>query len=191
VIVLQVGAVRHTLPASMPDEREALGGVERAGRTALAEMRRLLGALRREDDDVELSPEPGLDYLTPLLDQVRRAGLRVDLQVEGDPTPLPRTLDMSAYRVVQEGLTNALKHARASRADVVVRYRPSELEVAVGDDGRGLARGNGHRQGHGLVGIAERVKIYGGQMSASSRPEGGFVLNARFPLETDADTDGR
>ena len=183
VIVLQVGAVRHTLPASMRDEREALGDVERAGRTALTEMRRLLGALRREDDDVELAPEPGLDRLPALLDQVRRAGLPVDLQIEGVPLPLPRTLDMSGYRVVQEGLTNAMKHARASRADVVVRYRPTCLEVQIRDDGRGPTSTDGHPPGHGLIGIAERVKIYGGQMSADSRPGGGFILSARFPLE--------
>ena len=113
VMVLQVGAVRHRLPADVSDDdREALVGVERTGRSALAEMRRLLGALRAEDDDVELAPQPGLAGLDSLLDEFRRSGLPVELQVDGERVPLPRALDLSAYRIVQEGLTNVLKHAR-------------------------------------------------------------------------------
>ena len=111
--------------------------MEQAGRTALAEMRHLLGAMRRDGDDLELAPQPGLDNLDSLLDEVRRAGLPVALQVEGEPFALPRALDLSAYRIVQEGLTNALKHARASQADVTVRYGADELQIEVRDDGSG------------------------------------------------------
>ncbi len=181
VMVLQVGAVRHGLPEELADDREALGGVERTGRTALTEMRRLLGAMRREGDGVDLSPQPGLDRLDSLLDEVGRAGLPVQLHVEGDAAPLPRAVELSAYRIVQEGLTNALKHARASQADVTVRYAPGELRLEVRDDGVGAVSSDG--LGHGLVGIRERVKIYGGEMSAGALPEGGFVLSARLPLE--------
>ena len=183
VMVLQIGAVRHKLPEEVADDKEALRRVEQAGRTALVEMRRLLGAMRRNGDGVELAPEPGLDSLDSLLDDVGRAGLPVRLHVEGDPLPLPRALDLSAYRIVQEGLTNALKHARARNADVTVRYRPDEVQIEVRDDGRGDSKGDG--LGHGLVGIRERVKIYGGEMSAGTAPQGGFVLTTRLPLGRD------
>jgi signal transduction histidine kinase len=143
-------------------------------------MRRLLAAMRREDEEVEFAPQPGLDGLDSLLDEVGRAGLPVELHVEGAPVVLPRGLDLSAYRIVQEGLTNALKHARASDADVTVRYRPDVLEIEVRDNGEGAVTTDG--LGHGLVGIRERVKIYGGDMTASPAPEGGFVLTTRLPI---------
>jgi signal transduction histidine kinase len=183
VMVLQVGAVRHKLPDGLAEDREALRGVERAGRTALAEMRRLLAAMRNGDDEVELGPQPGLDVLDSLADDVGRAGLPVRLHVEGEAFALPRAIDLSAYRIVQEGLTNALKHARASHADVTLRYAPAELRIEVRDDGPGGATGDG--RGHGLVGIRERVKIYGGEMTAGAAPEGGFVLSALLPLAGD------
>jgi signal transduction histidine kinase len=184
VMVLQVGAVRHNLPASLADDRDALRGVERAGRTALAEMRRLLAAMRSEEDEPEFTPQPGLDGLESLLADVRRAGLPVEVHVEGDPFALPRGVDLSAYRIVQEGLTNSLKHARASDADVTVRYRPDELEIEVRDNGRGIGARDG--LGHGLIGVRERVKIYGGEMTAGAASEGGFVLTTRLPLAEEA-----
>jgi signal transduction histidine kinase len=180
VIVLQVGAVRHNLPDTRPEDREALMAVERTGRTALSEMRHLLGALRDEGEDVELAPQPGLAGLDALLEDFRRAGLPVRLQVEGEPVELPPTLDPSAYRIVQEGLTNTLKHARASRADVDLRYGARELRISVRDDGTGLGASDG--LGHGLIGIRERVKIYGGEMSASAVDGGGFALTTSLPL---------
>ncbi len=183
VMVLQVGAVRHKLPAALAEDRDALTGVERAGRTALAEMRRLLAAMRREGDEAELLPQPGLDGLDSLLDEIGRAGLPVELHVDGNPVPLPRGIDLSAYRIVQEGLTNALKHAQASDADVTVRYRPDELEIEVRDNGHGTATSDG--LGHGLIGVRERVKIYGGKMTAGTAAEGGFVLSTRLPLRQD------
>ncbi len=180
VMVLQVGAVRHKLPDALAEDRDALRGVERAGRTALAEMRRLLAAMRRDGDEAELLPQPGLDGLDSLLDEIGRAGLPVELHVDGEPVPLPRGIDLSAYRIVQEGLTNALKHAHASDADVTVRYRRDELEIEVRDNGQGGATSDG--LGHGLVGVRERVKIYGGQMTAGTATGGGFVLSTRLPL---------
>jgi signal transduction histidine kinase len=180
VMVLQVGAVRHRLPPSLAEDKDALTDVEKAGRAALAEMRRLLGAMH-DGEDAERAPQPGLDSLNALVERVGRAGLPVRLQVEGDAIPLPRAMDLSAYRIVQEGLTNALKHANASRADVTVRYAADDLELEVRDDGVGAPSSDG--LGHGLVGIQERVKIYGGEMSAGPGQEGGFVLTARLPLE--------
>jgi signal transduction histidine kinase len=183
VMVLQVGAVRHKLPDELADESGALRGVEQAGRTALAEMRRLLSAMRRDGDDLELAPQPGLGGVGALVTEIGRAGLPVTLHVEGEAAPLPRAIDLSAYRIVQEGLTNALKHARAHHAEVTLRYAPDELRIEVRDDGAGGAAGNG--AGYGLVGIRERVKIYGGTMTAGAAPEGGFVLDARLPLGGD------
>jgi signal transduction histidine kinase len=181
VMVLQVGAVRHRLPDALSEDRDALRGVEQAGRTALAEMRRLLGAMRHDGDGLELAPQPGLDGLDPLLEEVGRAGMPVRLHIDGEPFLLPRAIDLSAYRIVQEGLTNALKHARARHADVTVRYGVEGLQLEVRDDGEGGSTSDG--LGHGLVGIRERVKIYGGEMTAGPAPAGGFVLSARLPLE--------
>jgi signal transduction histidine kinase len=183
VMVLQIGALRHKLPPGLEQDREALQGVEDTGRAALAEMRRLLGAMH-DGEDAERAPQPGLDSLGALVERVERAGLPVRLHVEGDAVPLSRAVDLSAYRIVQEGLTNTLKHAQASRADVTVRYGVKELELEVRDNGVGTAASDG--LGHGLVGVRERVKIYGGEMSASAAPEGGFVLTARLPLEATA-----
>jgi signal transduction histidine kinase len=183
VMVLQVGAVRHKLPETLAEDAEALQGVEKTGRTALTDMRRLLAAMRRDGDEAELAPQPGLGRLDSLLEEVRRAGLPVELHVAGEPFPLPQAIDLSAYRIVQEGLTNALKHARASNADVTVRYRPGEVELEVRDNGRGSATSDG--LGHGLVGIRERVKIYGGEMTAGAANGGGFVLSTRLPLGRD------
>jgi signal transduction histidine kinase len=183
VMVLQVGAVRHKLPDELSDDSEALRSVERAGRTALAEMRRLLGAMRDEREEVSFVPQPGLDGLDSLLEEVTRAGLPVELQVDGVPFPLPRGVDLSAYRIVQEGLTNALKHSHATTANVTVRYALDELQIEVRDNGVGSSTTDG--LGHGLVGVRERVKIYGGEMSAGAVNGGGFVLTTRLPLSGD------
>jgi signal transduction histidine kinase len=180
VMVLQIGAVRHKLPQTLEEDKDALRGVEQAGRSALAEMRRLLGAMRHDGDDLELTPQPGLDGLDSLLEEVGRAGLPVRLRFDGDRFPLPRAIDLSAYRIIQEGLTNALKHARASHADVTVHYGSNELQIEIRDDGRGTSTTDG--LGHGLVGMRERVKIYGGEMSTETATGGGFILNTRLPL---------
>src|SRR5262249_12363001 len=154
VMVLQVGAVRHKLPDELDEDRDALTGVERTGRTALAEMRRLLAAMRRDDEEVALGPQPGIDALDDLAEEGGRAGLPVRVHVDGAPVALPRAIDLSAYRIVQEGLTNALKHARATGADVTLSYTSDELQIEVRDDGRGVASSDG--LGHGLIGVRER-----------------------------------
>jgi signal transduction histidine kinase len=179
VMVLQVGAVRHGMADS--PHREALENVERAGRGALAEMRRLLGAMRQPDDELDLVPHPRLDKLEALAEDVRAAGLAVTLQVHGEAVVLPPALDLSAYRILQEALTNTLKHANARQAQVTVQYCPEEIRLEVSDDGRGPTVTDG--LGHGLVGVRERVKIYGGDMSTGPAVDGGFVLRARMPLD--------
>jgi signal transduction histidine kinase len=180
VMVLQVGAVRRRLTAAQVAELEALRNVEDAGRSALGEMRRLLDGMRAEDDEVELRPQPGLGDLETLVEEVRATGLDVRLRVHGDRSRLPPAVELSGYRIVQEGLTNTLKHAGARQADVEVRYGPSDVTLTVCDDGAGAAEpSDGH--GHGLLGIRERVGVLGGDMWAGA-VDGGFLLRVRVPL---------
>jgi signal transduction histidine kinase len=180
VMTVQASAVRRLLRPEQQREREALLIVEQTGREALAEMRRMVGVLRRPEEAPALAPQPSLEHLGKLIEQAREAGLPVDLRVEGEPLPLPAGVDLTAYRLVQEGLTNALKHARAERAQVLVRYSDGDIEVTVSDDGQGAGSGDGG--GHGLVGMRERVAVYGGELEAGPRPEGGYRLRARLPL---------
>ena len=181
VMTVQASAVRRLLLPEQEKEREALEVVEQTGRQALAEMRRLVGVLRRPEEAPTLAPQPSLEYLEKLVAHVRESGLPVDLRVEGEAVRLPASLDLTAYRLIQEGLTNALKHAKADRAEVIVRYGAGELELEVADNGTGSGDGKGG--GHGLVGMRERVAVYGGELEAEPRPEGGFRLRARLPLE--------
>jgi signal transduction histidine kinase len=180
VMTVQASAVRRLLRPDQEREREALLIVERTGREALAEMRRMVGVLRRPEEGPALAPQPSLEHLERLVEQARQAGLSVDLRVEGDRQPLPAGVDLTAYRLIQEGLTNALKHARAKRAQVVLRYGEGHLEVTVSDDGRGAGSGDGG--GHGLVGMRERVAVFGGELEAGPRAEGGYRLRARLPV---------
>jgi signal transduction histidine kinase len=136
--------------------------------------------MRHDGEGLELGPQPGLGSVDALLDEVRRAGLPVALHVDGEPVPLPRALDLSAYRIIQEGLTNALKHAGAARADVRLRYGRDVLAIDVRDDGAGATAGDG--LGQGLIGVRERVTIYGGEMTAGPQEAGGFLLSTRLPL---------
>jgi signal transduction histidine kinase len=181
-MVLQVGAVRHRLPDGASEDADALRGVEEAGRSALGEMRRLLGAMRLGADAAELAPQPGLDRLGVLVHEIRRAGLPVELRIDGEPFRLPAAIDLSAYRIVQEGLTNALKHAHANRASVDIRYAADELRIQVSDDGDGASARPGDGLGHGLVGVRERVRLYGGEMTAAPANGGGFRLTTSLPL---------
>lgn len=185
VMVLQVGSVRHQLSEARAEDREMLEDVERTGRTALVEMRQLLGAMRQDGEGIDLAPQPGLEALDALQEQLARAGLAVDLQIEGDPIPLPRTLEVSAYRIVQEGLTNVLKHGRAMRAGVTVRYATDALQIEVRNDGNGKAcdESEDDERGFGLIGVRERVRLYGGEMTARALSNGGFVLSTRLPVE--------
>ena len=179
-MTVQASAVRRLLEPDQEREREALLVVERTGREALAEMRRMVGVLRRPEEAPALAPQPSLEQLERLVEQAREAGLPVELRIVGTPKQLPTGVDLTAYRLVQEGLTNALKHARAQRAEVVVRYSDGRVELTVSDDGPG--GGGGDKGGHGLVGMRERVSVYGGELEAGPRPEGGYRLHARLPV---------
>jgi signal transduction histidine kinase len=158
--------------------------IERTGRQALVELRRMLGVLRKSDDQLLLAPQPGLPDLSSLLDQVRDAGLRVAFHIEGNRVPLPAAVELSAYRIVQEALTNTLKHAGNAHADVTLRYFGDHLELDVIDDGRGppeVVRPNG---GNGLIGMRERVAMLGGTLRTGSNETGGFLVSATLPLES-------
>jgi signal transduction histidine kinase len=147
-------------------------------------MRTLLGVLRSDDDPASLKPQPGLADLEQLVSGIREAGLPVTLRVEGTPRPLPPALDLSAFRIVQEALTNALKHAGPARADVTVRYEDVLVSLEIADTGRGP--GDARGTGHGLVGMRERAAMFGGELQALPRAEGGFAVRARLPLTATA-----
>jgi signal transduction histidine kinase len=182
VMTVQASAVRRRLDASQEAEREALVTVERVGREALQEMRRMVGVLREDDGHADREPPPGLAQIEGLADKIRAAGLPVDLTVTGEPRPLPGGLDLTAYRLVQEGLTNALRHALHPRgAEVEVRYDATALALSVRDDGAGVPADV--EAGSGLLGMRERVSVYGGDLVARPREGGGFELLATLPLE--------
>jgi len=180
VIVLQARGGRRVLQTDPADAREAFAIIERTGHQALEELRRLRGMLRRSDEELALAPQPSLRELDRLVEQVRAAGLPVQVAVEGEPRELPPGVDLSAYRIVQEALTNALKHAGPARARVLLRYHADDLELEIADDGPGTGDGSG--SGHGLIGMRERVSVYGGELQAGRRPGGGYALRARLPL---------
>ena len=186
VMVVQAGAARRMTERDPARARDALTSVEAVGRQALDEMRRLLGVLRTEDEATEQrSPQPSVSQLDSLVAHVREAGLPVEVVVEGEPRPLMSGVDMSAYRIVQEALTNSLKHAGPAHARVMLRWGDHDLRLEVVDDGRGLAAdapvSNGG--GHGLVGMRERVALFGGELQAGPRKGGGYAVSARIPLE--------
>ena len=167
---------------SLTDAAFAALAAGRPDRATLAELRRLVGVLRTEGDEVpELAPLPGVDRLEHLVEQVRAAGLPATLVIEGDPVPLPAGLDVSAYRIVQEALTNSVRHAVGPTAVTVrLRYGERELSVEVADDGR--SRASPGRDGHGLIGMRERVALYGGEITTGPRPGGGYLVRTRLPM---------
>jgi signal transduction histidine kinase len=179
-IVLEAGAERVNLPEGQDSTRDTLRSIERTGRQALGEMRRLVGVLRSDGEEPELLPQPSLAHLDALVEQARRAGLPVTLRVVGRPLQLAPGLDISAYRIVQEALTNVLKHAGGARASVVVTYGDRILELKIVDDGRG---GTPNGSGHGIAGLRERVALFSGELDAGGGDDGGFVVRARLPLE--------
>ena len=184
MIVVQAGAERSVLDEGEGDvatTREVLATVERSGRSALIEMRRLLGMLREDDKD-PLTPQPGISDVPMLVGQLREAGLSVELHIEGDRCELPEGIELTAYRIVQEALTNALKHAGEAHASVYVRYRADSIELEIADDGKGN-RSAAPAGGHGLVGMRERVALYGGRFQASRDPGRGFVVKAALPIK--------
>jgi signal transduction histidine kinase len=189
VMVVQAGGVRRLLDPGLEREREALATIEETGRRALAEMRRMVGVMRgAESTTPEREPQPGLARLDRLVDEIRDAGLPVMMTIEGTPTPLGAGIDLSAYRIVQEALTNTLKHAGPARASVTVRYASGNVELVVEDDGIGRASSNGGA-GHGLIGMRERVGVYGGTLDAGPKPRGGFRLEAILPIEAPLSTE--
>jgi len=189
VMTVQAAAARRVVGASPRDAEQALASIETTGRDALAEMRRLLGVLRTDDSaDDDLAPQPGLDRIGELVAQLEASGLPVHFEVEGDRRSLPSGVDLAAYRIVQEALTNSLKHAGKARAEVRLRFAPDALHVHVADDGRGaaapLTQDPATRDsGHGLIGMRERVALYGGELTAGPRPDGGYAVDARIPLD--------
>jgi signal transduction histidine kinase len=200
VMTVQAAAARKMLDKDLQVAEDALLAIEQMGRTAMAEMRDIVGVLRT-DGPAERGPQPGMHDLPTLVEQMREAGLRTQLWLEGEQLDLPPGIDLAAYRLVQEALTNSLRHAGpAARAWVTVRQEPSELTVHVEDDGRGpgfdhrppgkgagtipeKSHGMGQGKGHGLVGIKERVALYGGVLRIGPRQGGGFEVRARFPLK--------
>ena len=182
VMTVQAGAVRRLLQPGQAREREALMSVEETGRKALTEMRRLLGVLKEDEEQkhAPLAPQPGVGTLDTLVEQVREAGLPVELTTEGRAVELPPGVDLSAYRIVQEALTNALKHAGPAHAWVTVRYGDDAVELEIANDGAFDPAENG--RGHGLVGMRERVAVYGGKLESGPRPGGGFAVRARLPI---------
>jgi signal transduction histidine kinase len=192
VMTVQAGAARRILDKDPERAREALSTIEEVGRSALSEMRRIVGVLRTEHDPEPtaaraLAPQPGVHDVGGLIDKVRETGLAVQLGVEGEPRALSPGVDLAAFRLIQEALTNTLKHAGPhARAWVRLHYGDRELTIEIEDDGRGVAAalsGNGDTSGHGLVGMYERVALYGGELRIGPRSGGGFEVRARFPLE--------
>jgi signal transduction histidine kinase len=180
VIVLQARGARHALEDEPADARAAIDAIEETAGTALTEMRRLLGVLREDGEEIALAPQPSVAHLDDLAAKLREAGLPVEVTVEGESRELPPGVDLSAYRIIQEALTNALKHAGPAHAHVHLRYRPDHVEVEVLDDGAGGSNGGG--SGHGLLGMQERVFVFGGELETGPRNGGGFAVRARLPL---------
>jgi signal transduction histidine kinase len=189
VIAVQSGVGAHVAATQPEEAAKALAAIEVTSRAALTELRRLLGVLRQEGEPQgSLAPVPGLADLDGLLAEVAKAGLGVRLRVEGTPSPLPAGLDLSAYRIVQEALTNVVKHAGPARAQVTIGYRDQDVTVEVIDDGRGVTAPTGDgraKVGHGLIGMRERVQVFGGDLETGPRAGGGFRVAARLPLAAD------
>ena len=182
VIAVQSGVANHVIDSRPAQARQALATIEATSRSALVELRRLLGVLRQGDDPVaSLEPNPGMAEIGRLADQIRSAGVEVELKVEGEPGELPPGVDLSAYRIAQEGLTNVLKHG-GGVARVLVRYSPGAVAVEIADDGRaGTDGAPAEGTGHGLIGMRERVAVFGGELTAGPVPGGGYRMAARLP----------
>jgi signal transduction histidine kinase len=178
---VQAGAGRLVIDRDPEKAKEALAAIELSSRHAVQELYRLLGFLRQAGDPDPLASQPGLGQLAGLAAGMSNAELTVEIRVEGEQRPLPATVDVSAYRIVQEALTNTLKHARASRADVHLRYWPDELEVEIVDDGRPNGIPASTSGGLGLIGMRERAALHGGQLSAGPAAGGGFAVRGQLP----------
>ncbi|MER5418424.1 sensor histidine kinase [Streptosporangium roseum] len=183
VMVMQAGAARLMLRPDQVTERESLNVVEETGREVVEELRRMLGLLRTGPEGDGLAPQPCLARLDDLVEQMRAAGLDVTLNVEGEPVPLPAGLDLSAYRIVQEALTNTLRHAGPTGVGVTIAYRPRVLSLEILDQGPRPGRtGHGGGPGHGLIGMRERVTLFQGRLSTGPLPGGGYGVRVTLPL---------
>lgn len=179
LMAIQAGAAR----VSGNSSNEALESIERGARDTLSELNKLLGVLRKGSDAPELAPQPTLQSLDALLGPARDAGLDVALKVAGVQHPLPAAVELSAYRIIQEALTNVMKHANASRVEVAIDYQADAVALSVADNGSGAQHALGGSTGHGLIGMRERVVMLGGELSTGSSSLGGFVVRARLPVE--------
>ena len=179
VIVAQAGAAKRAVDADSEQARRTLDSIETLGREALIEMRRLLGVLWTYEGGSK-APQPGLKQLPTLVAQIERAGLPVRLTIHGDPRPLPAGVELNAYRIIQEALTNTLKHAGPTQAEVELAYHPDFLELRVCDDGRGCAQSL--TPGHGLVGMGQRAVLLGGEVVVGPRSDSGFQVTATLPV---------
>jgi signal transduction histidine kinase len=189
VMVVQADGASYALDSSPERARQALGAIAGTGRQALAEMRRMLGVLRSDDDAMGVVPLPGIEQLGELLEQTRASGLAVSFTVQGVPGPLPGGLALAAYRIIQESLTNTRKHGGPqASARVLLRYCEDVLMLQITDDGRGATEADG--AGHGLTGMRERVALYHGTLRAGPRPGGGYQVTARLPVVRGADPPG-
>ncbi|MGV8966019.1 MAG: sensor histidine kinase [Cellulomonas sp.] len=187
VIALQAGVGAHVIDADPAEAKATLTAVAERSRTALTEVRRILGALRERNDDAGYSPMPGLDAVGELAAELTRAGLPVHVCVEGDRGDIPAALDLTAYRLVQESLTNVVKHAGTARAEVTVRYQEDAVTIEVVDDGHPAAAARDRSNpGHGQLGMRERVAVFGGSLTTGARPGGGYSVTARLPYLTSA-----
>ena len=190
VMVIQAGAARKVMDATPDQAREALLAVEAGGRAAMAELRHVMGLLTMDSDGpdpaggADLTPQPGLDRLGALVQRVRDTGVLVELTVAGQPRLVPPGIELTTYRIVQEALTNTVKHATGATATVIVEYGTDQLRVQVTDTGGtpGASAATGNR--HGLIGLRERLAVYGGTLHTGSRPTGGYRVKAQIPLET-------
>jgi signal transduction histidine kinase len=190
IMVVQAAAAREVLTTMPGDAAAAMAAVENAGRTTMTELRHLLGLLApAADDEDALSPQPSLSRLSPLIDRIAFAGLPVEVRISGEARPLPSGIDVTAYRIVQEALTNALKHGAGGRAEVTIRYAERSLRVEVLTGGPSVLTGGapapqrGDGAGRGLAGLRQRVAVYGGDLDARRRVGGGYRVRARIPVE--------
>jgi signal transduction histidine kinase len=194
VMVIQAGAAEQLLEQTPERARGPLEAVQDTGRQTIVELRRLLGILREDGQELSLAPQPGLAGLDLLVEEMRQAGLPVQLRAEGQPGRLPPGADLAAYRIIQEALTNTLRHAGPAQAEVIVRYQDHAVELEILDNGQGppLRDGADGRSGHGLVGMRERVALYGGTLDAGPRAtttgtaETGYAVRARLPTDAGA-----
>jgi signal transduction histidine kinase len=180
-MVVQAAAAEQVIQSQPNRAKDALGSIQSTGREAIDELRRLVGILRESDESPELAPQPGIDELQTLAENTRRAGLPVELKIEGIPRPLPHGVDLCAYRVVQEALTNALKHAGPAHAEVSLRYTQHVLRLEIVDDGYGTPGPQG--AGFGLLGMRERVDLYGGDLESGQLKGGGYAVRVTLPLK--------